>query len=113
MLTAGAVAARHESLTPFKWAARGFGPLPAEFTKSGSIRVFQFSFGQRLGRVAMTTGMNFVYATLAFESGVAIGSIVNQGLSDETKTAIGGTINEIVNEGGYSLLWEHPFGIGM
>lgn len=113
MLTAGAVAARYESLTPIQWMLRGFGPLPAEFTRSGAIRVFRFGFGQRLGRVAMSAGMNFVYATLAFEGGVAVGAVVNQTLPEPTKMAIGGTINEIVNEGGYRLLWEKPFGIDL
>jgi len=30
-----------------------------------------------------------------------------------SQDAIGGTINEIVNEGGWRLLFKHPFGIGM
>jgi hypothetical protein len=34
-------------------------------------------------------------------------------LSEKTKDAIGGTINEIVNENGWKLLFTHPFGIGM
>jgi len=29
------------------------------------------------------------------------------------QNAIGGTINEIVNEGGWRLLFKHPFGFGM
>lgn len=39
-----------------------------------------------------------------------IGSIVNQFLPESTRDAIGGTINEIVNEEGYKELWRHPFG---
>ena len=35
------------------------------------------------------------------------------GLSEDTKEAIGGTINEIITEGGISELGHHPFGIGM
>jgi hypothetical protein len=44
---------------------------------------------------------------------VAVGSVINQFLPDSTKDAIGGTINEIVNENGWRLLYKHPFGIGM
>ena len=113
LVVGGAVANQFEALTPLKWALRGFGPLPAEFTKSGAIQVFELTAGQRLGRVALAAGTKFVLVTVAFEGGVLIGSMVNQVLSEETKDAIGGTINEIINEGGWKELWRHPFGIGM
>jgi hypothetical protein len=38
--------------------------------------------------------------------------MVNQALPEETQDAIGGTINEIVNEGGWKLLFTHLFGYG-
>jgi hypothetical protein len=44
---------------------------------------------------------------------VLIGSVVNQFLEEETKDTIGGTINGIVNEGGWKPLFKHPFEIGM
>jgi hypothetical protein len=38
---------------------------------------------------------------------------VNELLSEEAKESIGGTINEIINEGGWREVYRHPFGIGM
>lgn len=108
----GAVASKLGATTPLGWLRSGFGPIPAEFTKSGAIQVFQLSAGQRLGRVAFAAGAKFVLVTMAYEGGVLVGSVINQFLSDEVKDAIGGTINEIVNEEGYQELWKHPFGIG-
>jgi hypothetical protein len=40
--------------------------------------------------------------------GWTIGTLINSQLSEETQNLIGGTINQIVNEGG----WKHPFGLG-
>ncbi len=108
-----AVTSEYESLTILQWAMRGFGALPAEFTKSGAIQVFEFTTMERALLVAKAAGAKFVLVTIAYEGGVVIGSIINQTLSDDTKDAIGGTINEIVNEGGWKLLFTHPFGIGM
>jgi len=46
----------------------------------------------------------------AFGAGYGVGTLINEHLlSEDIKTAIGGTLNEIINEGG----WKHPFGIGM
>lgn len=110
LIVGGAVAAKLDAATPLGWAPRGFGPLPYEFTKSGAIQVFELSAGQRLGRVLFAAGTKFVLVAAAFEGGVLIGSIVNQFLPESTRDAIGGTINEIVNEEGYKELWRHPFG---
>jgi hypothetical protein len=107
------VAGYFETSMPLGWAMRGFGPLPAEFTKSGAIRVFEYTFRQRAVLVAQSAAARFVLVTIAFEGGVLIGSVINQTLPDDTKDAIGGTINEIVNEGGWKDLWKHPFGFGL
>jgi hypothetical protein len=109
----GAVARPMESLTPLQWILRGFGPLPAEFTKSGAIQVFEFTTLERALLVTKAAAAKFVLVTIAYEGGVLIGSAINQTLSESTKDAIGGTINEIVNESGWKLLFTHPFGIGM
>jgi len=49
----------------------------------------------------------------AFEVGWGAGRIVESHLSDETRTAIGGTIDEVVSHGGWRELYRHPFGIGL
>jgi hypothetical protein len=113
LVVGGSVASKFESLTPLRWALKGFGPLPMEFTKSGAIQVFEYTTVQRAVQVAKAAGAKFILVTVAYEGGVLIGSVINQFLSEETKDAIGGTINEIVNEGGWKLLFTHPFGIGM
>ena len=107
------VARELEAMTPARWILSGFGPLPAEFTKSGAIQVFEFTTVERALLVAKSAAFNFVLVTAMYEGGVLIGSVVNQTLSEKTKDAIGGTINEIVNEGGWRLLWQHPFGYGL
>ena len=110
----GAVANYYEVYTPLKWALKGFGALPIEFTKSGAIQVFEFTTLERALLVAKAAAVKFVLVLVAYEGGVLIGSVINQALVPEsTKDAIGGTINEIVNEGGWKLLFTHPFGIGM
>jgi hypothetical protein len=113
ILIGAKIAKYYETLTPLSWALKGFGALPGEFTASGAIQWRTLSAGARFGRVALTGAATFALVMVAFEGGVLIGSVINQHLSEETKDAIGGTINEIVNEGGWKLLWEHPFGIGM
>lgn len=113
VLVGGSVAAKFQSQTPLKWALRGFGALPEEFTRSGTIQVFQRTTLQRALLVGKAAAAKFVLVTVAFEGGVMIGSVINQFLSEETKEMIGGTINEVVNEGGWKLLFKHPFGIGM
>jgi hypothetical protein len=113
LVVGGAVAKEVQVLTPLRWALRGFGPLPIEFTKSGAIQVFEYTTVQRAMQVARAAGAKFVLVTVAYEGGVLIGSIINQTLAESSKDAIGGTINEIVNEGGWQLLFKHPFGIGM
>jgi hypothetical protein len=109
----GKVATEFESLTPLQWMMRGFGALPAEFTKSGAIKVFEFTTLERALLVAQAAAAKSVLVTIAYEGGVLVGSVINQALPESTKDAIGGTINEIVNEGGWRLLFTHPFGIGM
>lgn len=113
LVVGGTVAKEFGALTPLRWALRGFGPLPMEFTKSGAIQVFEYTTVQRATQVAMAAGAKFILVTVAYEGGVLVGSVINQTLSESTKDAIGGTINEIVNEGGWKLLFTHPFGIGM
>ncbi len=113
LVVGGAVAKEFQALTPLRWALKGFGPLPLEFTKSGAIQVFEYTTVQRATQVALATGAKFILVTVAYEGGVLIGSIINQALPESTKDAIGGTINEIINEGGWKLLFKHPFGIGM
>jgi hypothetical protein len=113
VVVAGTVAKHMEAYTPLKWLLKGFGPLPAEFTKSGAIQVFEYTTVERLKLMALSTAAKFVLVTVAFEGGVLVGSLINQALPDDAKDSIGGTINEIVNEGGWKELWRHPFGIGM
>jgi hypothetical protein len=110
LVVGGAVAARVESLTPLKWAARGFGPLPYELTKSGAIQVFELSFAQRAVRVAVPAVAKAALVFVAFNAGVYVGAAINQTLSDEVQDAIGGTLNEIINEGGWKDIWRNPFG---
>jgi len=52
-------------------------------------------------------------AAAGFATGYAVGTEINRHLSTDTQLAIGGTVNEVVNEGGWKLLFTHPFGIGM
>jgi hypothetical protein len=118
VVVGGAVAARLGARTPLAWARSGFGALPYEFaTKLGggtsTLQWTTLSAGQRLGRVALAAGAKFALVTMAYEGGVLIGAVINQALPEDVKDAIGGTINEIVNEGGYKLLWERPFGIAV
>jgi hypothetical protein len=65
LVVGGAVAREIGALTPLQWAARGFGPLPMEFTKSGAIQVFEYSGLQRLGCVAATVATKFCLVTVA------------------------------------------------
>jgi len=113
LVVRGAVAAEMGSATPLGWALKGFGALPAEFTKSGAIQVFEYTTMERALLVGKAAAAKFVLVTVAFETGVVIGSVINEFLPEETKDAIGGTLNEIINEGGWKELWQHPFGIGM
>lgn len=113
VVVGGKVATEFGAVTPVKWALKGFGALPAEFTKSGAIQVFEFTTMQRAMLVAKAAAAKFVLVTVAYEGGVLVGSVINQVLPETTKNAIGGTIDEIVNRGGWKLLFKHPFGIGM
>jgi hypothetical protein len=113
LVVRGAVANEMGGYTPLRWVVRGFGPLPAEFTKSGAIQVFEYTGLERLKVMAISTASKFVLVTVAYEGGVLIGSMINQAIPDKTQDAIGGTIDEIINHGGWKDLWRHPFGIGM
>jgi RHS repeat-associated protein len=62
-----------------------------------------------LGTAAATLGS----VALAGAAGWYAGTKIDQHLSEETKTNIGGTINAVVNEGGWKLAFSHPFGVGM
>jgi RHS repeat-associated protein len=64
-LTAGAMAAELGSITPLQWAFSGFRAL-AGFTRLETTVI-----------VSGTAATNFAFATVAYESGVLIGSIVN------------------------------------
>jgi hypothetical protein len=109
----GPITNYYEVYTPVQWALRGFGPLPVEFIKSGSIQVFEYTTVRRALAVARAAALRFVLITAAYEGGVLIGSVINQTLPEKVQDAIGGTLNEIVNEGGWRLLFTRPFGIGM
>jgi hypothetical protein len=89
LIVGGAVAKPFQTLTPLQWAMRGFGPLPMEM--SGAIQVFELSGVERARLVAQTAAVKFVLVTAVFETGIAIGSVANQFLSEEAKNAIGGT----------------------
>jgi len=107
------IAQYYETYTPLQWALRRFGPIPAEFTKSGAIRVFTYTTVQRAMSVAGAAAVKFVLVTAAYEGGVLVGSVINQALPEKVQDAIGGTLNEIINEGGWRELYKHPFGIGL
>lgn len=101
------------TLTPIAWATRRFGPLPLEFTKSGSLQIFSLTIAQRLGAMAIAAAAKFALVTIAYEGGVFVGSVTNQFLSEEFKTDIGGTMYGIICEEGWKDLWRHPFGYGV
>ncbi|GEO04171.1 hypothetical protein AAE02nite_18350 [Adhaeribacter aerolatus] len=105
------MAAYYDTLTPLQWALKGFGPLPAEFTASGAIQVFEYSSLQRALLVAKASLAKIVLVTVAYEGGVFIGSIINQSLPESAKDAIGGTIYEIVENEGWKMLFTNPFGL--
>jgi hypothetical protein len=114
VLVAPRVAEYYETYTPLKWAMKGFGALPGEFTKSGAIHVFpNTTTVQRAVAIARASAVSFALVTAAYEGGVLVGSIINQTLPEKVQDAIGGTLNEIINEGGWRDLYKHPFGIGL
>ena len=113
ILGAAPVAQATGTKTPLSWILSKFGPLPQEFTSSGTLQVFEYSAGQRFLQMAKAAGIKFVLVTVAFEGGVLIGSVINQFISAKAQDAIGGTIDEIVNREGWKELWRHPFGIGL
>ena len=113
VLGAAPVATATGTKTPLSWVFSKFGALPMEFTSSGKLQVFQYSTGTRALHMAKAAGIKFILVTVAYEGGVMAGSVINQFLSTETKDAIGGTINEIINHEGWKELWRHPFGFGL
>lgn len=113
LVVGGRVAGEFGAVTPLRWALSGFGSLPAEFTRSGAVQVFRYTSTQRLLLVCRAAVAKFIFVTVAWEGGVLIGSILNQSLSENARMMIGGTINEIVNEEGWKLLFTNPFGVGM
>lgn len=61
---------------------------------------------------ATLVGASFTAAVSgAFAAGYGVGSVINANLSEETQMAIGGTINEVVNEGGWREIYRNPFGL--
>jgi hypothetical protein len=113
LLIGSRIAQYYETYTPLQWALRGFGPLPLEFSRSGTIRIFTLTPVQRAISVGAGALVRFALVTAAYEGGVLVGSVINQKLSKTAQDQIGGTINEIVNEGGWRELRKHPFGIGL
>lgn len=113
VLAASTFAKDTGTLTPTAWAFSRFGPLPLEFTTSGSLRILTLTGFQRLVSMGTVAAVKFIFVTAAFEGGVAIGSVTNQFLSQEVKDAIGGTMNGIICEEGWKDLWRHPFGYGI
>ena len=107
------VANYYQTRMPVGWLLSRFGPLPCEFAGNGTIRVFELTSLERAMLVAKGAAVRFALVTVAFEGGVLIGSAINQALPESAKDAIGGTINEIINERGWQELWKHPFGIGL
>lgn len=63
--------------------------------------------------MSQVAAFKFAYVTIVFESGIVVGSIVNQALNRESKDAIGGTIYRTIYEEGWKDLWRHPFGYGV
>ncbi len=113
LLAASYFAKETGTLTPMAWAVKRFGPLPLEFTRSGSLQIFTYTAFQRFLLIAGATAAKFVTVAIVFKGGVAIGSVTNQFLSQEVKDAIGGTIYGIICEEGWKDLWRHPFGYGI
>ena len=114
LIAGGVIAKNLEVTSPGAWALNRFGPLPLEMTRNGALQVFRLSKLQRLGFVAVGAGVKYALITLiSFHGGVFVGSVINAALPKPVKHAIGGTINEIVNEGGWRELWRHPFGMGL
>ncbi len=133
MLAGGAVAKSLGGLTPFQWILKGFGAMPKQFLSYRSAPVLEFTTGQkafqtyrgaasfiggngarlmiaelslaqRAATVARVVGARFVLVTIAFEGGYYIGTLINENVvEDDTQNLIGGTIYQIVNEGGWRL----------
>jgi RHS repeat-associated protein len=70
--------------------------------------------GTAAGVLTVVGATSAAAVTGAFSAGYAVGTVINEHvLSEDTKEAIGGALNEIINEGGWKELFKHPFGIGM
>ena len=100
-------------IRPFSGFSKALAHCPMNSRRVARSRFSSSLRWQRALLVAKAAAAKFVLVTIAYEGGVVVGSIINQALPEPTKDAIGGTINEIVNEGGWKLLFTHPFGIGM
>jgi RHS repeat-associated protein len=51
---------------------------------------------------------------MALSLGYAAGGLINTfALSEDTQNTIGGTLDEIINQGGFKEIVRHPFGIGL
>lgn len=132
-LAGGAVAKAFGSLTPLQWILKGFGRIPSQYLAYRATPVLQFtykqglvqtyrglgrflggngarillaelSFGQRLASVAKVGGAKAVLVAIAFGGGYYVGTLINEeALDEDAQFLIGGTINQIVNEGGWRL----------
>lgn len=65
------------------------------------------------GALALKAAVATGAVGIAAAAGYGIGTVINSQLSENVKTAIGGTMNEIINEGGWKEIFKHPFGIGL
>ena len=89
-------------------AVSGYALL-GDIQRGDTVRGIGDAAGTATGLLTLAGATTTAALTGSFSAGYALGGIINDHvLSDEIKDAIGGTVNEIVSEGG----WKHPFGIG-
>jgi RHS repeat-associated protein len=69
--------------------------------------------GSALADIVESTPTPAGFAVGIARSSYSLGEALNELLPEKAQEAIGGTINEIVNEGGWREIYRHPFGIGM
>jgi hypothetical protein len=132
VLGGGAIARALGGLTPLRWVLSGFGALPREYVTYRALPVIQYgpggvqglayrgaaefiggngtrilvasSLASRLALVARVVATRFVLVAMAFEGGWRVGTFINEEmLEDDTRMMIGGTLNQIINEGGWNI----------